>query len=229
VIFFERRFGSADKFRAETGLPISTYFSASKIKWLIENVPKVREAIEAKSAAFGTVDSWIMWNLTGGVSGGRHVTDVTNASRTMLMDLKTLNWSKSICDQLGIPIEILPEIRSSSEVFGHISSGFFEGVPIAGCLGDQQSALVGQRCFSPGSAKNTYGTGCFMLYNTGTEPVQSKHGLLTTVGYKLGKDAPVSYALEGSVAIAGAGIEWLKNNLGIIKDPKEIGTLEMVP
>lgn len=188
----------------------------------------VREAIASKTAAFGTVDSWVLWNLSGGVSGGRHVTDVTNASRTMLMDLKTLTWSTEICDQLGIPKEILPEIRSSAELYATVSSGALAGVPLAGCLGDQQAALVGQRCFSAGSAKNTYGTGCFMLYNTGSTPVQSKHGLLTTVGFKLGKDAPVSYALEGSVAIAGAGIEWLKNNLGLISDVKEIGTREGV-
>ncbi|XP_060827050.1 glycerol kinase-like isoform X1 [Bombus pascuorum] len=212
------------------GLPISPYFSALKLKWLLENVPRVREALDQKRCLFGTIDSWLIWNLTGGTSFGVHATDVTNASRTMLMNITTLKWDPTLLSFFNIPPEILPEIRSSSEIYGYIQDDILSGVPISGCLGDQQSALVGQMCLQKGHAKSTYGTGCFLLYNTGTAIVDSSHGLLTTVAYQLGPQATPVYALEGSVAIAGAVIQWLKDNLGILSDVKESESLvEQIP
>ncbi|XP_053989074.1 glycerol kinase-like [Hylaeus volcanicus] len=212
------------------GLPISPYFSALKLKWLLENVPRVREALDHDRCMFGTIDSWLIWNLTGGPHLGVHATDVTNASRTMLMNITTLKWDPTLLSFFDIPLKILPEIRSSSEIYGYIQDDILAGVPISGCLGDQQSALVGQMCLKRGHAKSTYGTGCFLLYNTGTAIVDSSHGLLTTVAYQLGPQAPTIYALEGSVAIAGAVVQWLKDNLGILSDIKECETLvEQVP
>ncbi|XP_063868538.1 glycerol kinase-like isoform X5 [Scylla paramamosain] len=207
------------------GLPISTYFSAVKLRWLLDNLPEVQEAAAQGNLLFGTVDSWLLWNLTGGLDGGLHVTDVTNASRTMLMNISTLQWDANLCKFFKIPMSILPEIRSSSEIYGYITKGPLLGIPISGVLGDQQAALVGQMCLSRGQAKNTYGTGCFLLYNTGTQIVQSEHGLLTTVGYKLGKKSPTIYALEGSVAIAGAAVTWLRDNLHVIKSSTDIEPL----
>ncbi|KOX71603.1 Putative glycerol kinase 3 [Melipona quadrifasciata] len=207
------------------GLPISPYFSALKLKWLLENVPRVREALDQQRCMFGTIDSWLIWNLTGGISFGVHATDVTNASRTMLMNITTLKWDPTLLAFFDIPPEILPEIRSSSEIYGYIQNDVLSGVPISGCLGDQQSALVGQMCLQKGQAKSTYGTGCFLLYNTGTAIVDSSHGLLTTVAYQLGPQTAPVYALEGSVAIAGAVIQWLKDNLGILSDVKECESL----
>ncbi|KAJ3010888.1 Glycerol kinase [Thoreauomyces humboldtii] len=207
------------------GLPFSTYFSGVKLRWLLDNVKEVKEAHDAGNLAFGTVDSWLIYNLTGGVKGGRHVSDVTNASRTMFMNIHTLQWDEEILAFFDVKKDLLPEIVSSAEHYGDIASGPLAGIPLAGCLGDQQAAVVGQRCFNPGDAKNTYGTGAFLLYNTGTKAVISTHGLLTTVAYKLGKDAEPVYALEGSVAIAGAAIKWLRDNLKIIKEADEINTL----
>ena len=201
--------GGRDRFRAKTGLPLATYFSAPKIRWLLENVPGLDEAAARGDALFGNMDTWVIWNLTGGPDGGVHVTDVTNASRTMLMDLKTLDWDEEMLEIMGIPRSMLPEIRPSSDPDIY---GLWRGVPICGDLGDQQAATVGQTCFEPGEAKNTYGTGCFLLVNTGQEIVPSQSGLLTTLGYKFG-DAPAVYALEGSVAIAGALVQWLRDNL----------------
>uniref|UniRef100_A0A3B3Q7U3 glycerol kinase n=1 Tax=Paramormyrops kingsleyae TaxID=1676925 RepID=A0A3B3Q7U3_9TELE len=209
----------------KTGLPISTYFSAVKLRWLLDNVPEVREAVQSDRAMFGTVDSWLIWSLTGGKSGGVHCTDVTNASRTMLFNIHTMDWDPELCQYFDIPMEILPKVRSSSEIYGLMKSGSLTGVPISGCLGDQSAALVGQMCFQDGQAKNTYGTGCFLLRNTGLKPVMSEHGLLTTVAYKLGRDKPACYALEGSVAIAGAVVQWLKDNLGIVQSSTEIENL----
>uniref|UniRef100_A0A2K5K9B3 glycerol kinase n=2 Tax=Colobinae TaxID=9569 RepID=A0A2K5K9B3_COLAP len=211
--------------RGGSRLPLSTYFSAVKLRWLLDNVRKVQKAVEEKRALFGTIDSWLIWSLTGGVNGGVHCTDVTNASRTMLFNIHSLEWDKQLCEFFGIPMEILPNVRSSSEIYGLMKAGALEGVPISGCLGDQSAALVGQMCFQIGQAKNTYGTGCFLLCNTGHKCVFSDHGLLTTVAYKLGRDKPVYYALEGSVAIAGAVIRWLRDNLGIIKTSEEIEKL----
>lgn len=225
-MFIQKTPGKNKEFlQHKCGLPLSSYFSAVKIHWLKKNVPEVAKAIEEDRCMFGTVDSWILWNLTGGSNKGIHCTDVTNASRTMLMNIDTLEWDPELCKFFGIPKKILPEIRSSSEIYGYISSGALKGVPISGCLGDQSAALVGQMCFRSGMAKNTYGTGCFLLYNTGQEPIFSQHGLLTTVGYKFGKNKPPVYALEGSVAIAGASIRWLRDNLGIIKSSEEIEKL----
>ncbi|XP_051752487.1 glycerol kinase isoform X2 [Ctenopharyngodon idella] len=215
----------------KTGLPISTYFSAVKLRWLMDNVEKVHEAVLSHRAMFGTVDSWLIWCLTGGKKGGVHCTDVTNASRTMLFNIHTLDWDPELCTYFDIPMEILPKVRSSSEIYGlmkissNLKSGPLTGVPISGCLGDQSAALVGQMCFKDGQAKNTYGTGCFLLKNVGTKPVMSDHGLLTTVAYKLGRDKPACYALEGSVAIAGAVVRWLKDNLGIIQTSTELEKL----
>ncbi|KTF74692.1 hypothetical protein cypCar_00017813 [Cyprinus carpio] len=209
----------------KTGLPISTYFSAVKLRWLMDNVEKVHEAVLSHRAMFGTVDSWLIWSLTGGKKGGVHCTDVTNASRTMLFNIHTMDWDPELCKYFDIPMEILPKVRSSSEIYGLMKSGPLTGVPISGCLGDQSAALVGQMCFKDGQAKNTYGTGCFLLKNVGTKPVMSDHGLLTTVAYKLGRDKPACYALEGSVAIAGAVVPWLKNNLGIIQTSTELEQL----
>ncbi|GAA1651827.1 glycerol kinase GlpK [Georgenia ruanii] len=214
-----------DKYKKKVGLPLATYFSGPKVKWILDNVDGARQKAEAGNLMFGNTDAWVLWNMTGGVDGGVHVTDVTNASRTMLMDLETLSWDEDIAEDMGIPMSMLPEIRSSSEVYGHgREGGFVPGVPIAGILGDQQAATFGQACFEVGMAKNTYGTGNFMLLNTGTEPVPSKSGLLTTVCYKIG-DAPAVYALEGSIAITGALVQWLRDNLGLIKSAPEIEDL----
>jgi glycerol kinase len=219
--------GGRTHFVDTCGLPISTYFSAMKLLWLMENVEAVKEAVEKKDALFGTIDTWLIWNLTGGINGGLHVTDVSNASRTMLMNLKTLEWDKPTLETLGIPSEILPKIVSNSEVIGKISTGWpITGIPIAGCLGDQHAAMVGQAC-RKGEAKSTYGTGAFILLNTGEEAIQSNHGLLSTVAFKLGPDAPANYALEGSIAIAGAAVQWLRDGLGIIKSASEIEDLAL--
>ncbi|XP_037072166.1 LOW QUALITY PROTEIN: glycerol kinase-like [Pollicipes pollicipes] len=207
------------------GLPISTYFSALKLRWLLDSVPEVAAALRDGTLMFGTVDTWLVWNLTGGVNGGLYITDVTNASRTMLMNIATLQWDDYLCGFFDIPKSILPEIRSCSEIYGHLTSGALSGVPVSGILGDQQAALVGQMCLKQGQAKNTYGTGCFLLYNTGCKIVQSTRGLLTTVGYQMGKDAPVMYALEGSVAITGAAVRWLRDNLGLISENAEVEVL----
>ncbi|HEY8382837.1 MAG TPA: glycerol kinase GlpK [Microvirga sp.] len=215
--------GGRDRLRAKTGLPLASYFSGLKLRWLLENVPGARAKAERGEALFGTMDSWVVWNLTGGPKGGRHITDVTNASRTQLMDLATLQWDDDILALFGIPRACLPEIRSSSEVYGEAQDGL-AGVPIAGILGDQQAALVGQACFHPGEAKNTYGTGCFMLMNTGETPYHSTCGLLTTVGYRFGT-AKTVYALEGSIAIAGALVQWLRDNLGIIQSSIDVEAL----
>nr|XP_061799255.1 glycerol kinase-like [Nerophis lumbriciformis] len=211
--------------RHKTGLPISTYFSAVKLRWLLDNVDTVQQAVLSGRAMFGTVDSWIIWCLTGGNSGGIHCTDVSNASRTMLFNIHTMAWDHELCSYFDIPMELLPEVKSSSEIYGWMKTTSLEGVPISGCLGDQSAALVGQMCFEDGQTKNTYGTGCFMLQNTGNKPVMSEHGLLTTVAYKLGTDKPPCYALEGSVAIAGAVVRWLKDNMGIVQSSAEIEQL----
>ncbi|XP_028776403.1 glycerol kinase-like [Neltuma alba] len=217
--------GGRTHFVETCGLPISTYFSATKLLWLMENVEAVKEAIKKGDALFGTIDTWLIWNLTGGVKGGLHVTDVSNASRTMLMNLKTLDWDESTLKTLGIPAEILPKIVSNSEIIGKISPGWpITDIPIAGCLGDQHAAMVGQAC-RKGEAKSTYGTGAFILLNTGEEIVTSTHGLLTTLAFKLGPNAPANYALEGSIAIAGAAVQWLRDSLGIISSAKEIEDL----
>nr|Q4R4D5.1 RecName: Full=Glycerol kinase 2; Short=GK 2; Short=Glycerokinase 2; AltName: Full=ATP:glycerol 3-phosphotransferase 2; AltName: Full=Glycerol kinase, testis specific 2 [Macaca fascicularis]BAE02030.1 unnamed protein product [Macaca fascicularis] len=223
--------GNSNFVKSKTGLPLSTYFSAVKLRWMLDNVRHVQKAVEEGRALFGTIDSWLIWSLTGGVNGGVHCTDVTNASRTMLFNIHSLEWDKELCDFFEIPMDLLPNVFSSSEIYGLIKTGALEGVPISGCLGDQCAALVGQMCFQEGQAKNTYGTGCFLLCNTGRKCVFSEHGLLTTIAYKLGKEKPAYYALEGSVAIAGAVIRWLRDNLGIIetsgdieKLAKEVGT-----
>jgi len=215
--------GGMDRFRAKTGLPLATYFSGLKLRWLLNNVKGLREDAEKGVALFGNMDTFIAWNLTGGVDGGIHITDVTNASRTQLMDLATCQWDNEILQVLSIPKAMLPTIQASSKVYAK-AKGVLGGVPLAGILGDQQAALVGQTCFDPGQGKNTYGTGCFLLMNTGKKPVQSQHGLLTTVAYQLG-DEPVHYALEGSVAITGALVQWLRDNLGIIKNSPDIEKL----
>ena len=217
------RDGGQDRFREKCGLPLATYFSGPKVRWILDNVAGAREAAEAGDVVFGNIDTFLTWWITGGPSGGLHITDVTNASRTMLMNLKTLNWDDEILGIMGIPRQMLPEIRSSSEVYGN-AIGALGGIPLAGILGDQQAALVGQTCFSPGEAKNTYGTGCFMLLNTGTEMIPSKSGLLTTMGYKFG-DQPAVYALEGSIAISGALVQWLRDNLGMIEKSSDIEAL----
>jgi len=214
-----------DASRDKTGLPLATYFSASKIVWLLDHVQGAREAAEAGDLAFGTPDSWLLWNLTGGVDGRVHATDVTNASRTLLMNLHSCSWDQELLDAWGIPASLLPEIRSSSEVFGHAhSSSLLREVPIAGILGDQQAATFGQAAFDEGESKNTYGTGNFLIVNTGEKPVMSKNGLLTTVAYQLGNDVP-RYALEGSIAVTGSLVQWLRDNLGIISDAKEVEEL----
>ncbi len=212
-----------NRFRSKTGLPLATYFSGPKMIWLMENVPGVREEALSGVLAFGTVDSWVIWNLTGGVNGGVHITDVTNASRTMLMNLATLDWDTEILETFGIPPQILPKIVPSSNVYGDMKDPF-SGVPVASALGDQQAALFGQNCFEVGEAKNTYGTGCFMLMNTGNTPVQSKNGLLTTVGYKIG-DQETVFCLEGSIAVTGSLVQWLRDNLKIIKTSAEVEEL----
>jgi glycerol kinase len=215
--------GGHDRLRDKTGLPLASYFSGLKLRWLLDNVPGAREKAAAGDVLFGNIDTWLVWNLTGGVNGGCHITDVTNASRTQLMNLRSLEWDEEILRLFDIPKACLPQIRSSSEVYGEATDGL-AGVPIAGILGDQQAALVGQACFQQGEAKNTYGTGCFMLMNTGETPYPSKCGLLTTVGYRFGQGKPV-YALEGSIAIAGALVQWLRDNLGLIQNSTEIETL----
>jgi glycerol kinase len=207
-----------DRFRDRCGLPLATYFSGPKIRWLLDNIEGARAGAEAGDILFGTMETWLIWNATG-----RHVTDVTNASRTMLMNLATLNWDDEVLEAMGVPRACLPEIRSSSEVYG-TSNGILQGVPVAGALGDQQAALFGQTCFSPGEGKCTYGTGAFLLLNTGTEAVTSKSGLLTTLGYRIG-DAPAVYALEGSIAVAGSLVQWVRDNLGLINTAAEIETL----
>ncbi|MFI6445859.1 glycerol kinase GlpK [Kitasatospora sp. NPDC050543] len=212
-----------DRFRRETGLPLASYFAGPKIRWLLDNVEGLRERADAGDILFGTMDTWVIWNLTGGVNGGKHVTDVTNASRTMLMNLHTLAWDEKIAESMQVPLTVLPEIRSSAEVYG-TAVGDLEGVPVASALGDQQAALFGQTCFSEGEAKSTYGTGTFLLLNTGEKVVNSYHGLLTTVGYRIGDQAPV-YALEGSIAVTGSLVQWLRDQLGIISTAAEIETL----
>ena len=216
--------GGQDRFRPKTGLPLTTYFSGLKIRWILENVPDVRKLAESGEALFGNIDTFLVWNLTGGINGGIHVTDVTNASRTQLMNLETLAWDREILSAFGIPETMLPRICSSSEVYGHVKEAALKDVPIAGILGDQQAALVGQTCFKPGEAKNTYGTGCFLLMNTGSRVVQSTHGLLTTLAYKFGNQ-PAHYALEGSIAITGALVQWLRDNLGLIQKSPDIEAL----
>ena len=234
------RSGGQDRFRRKTGLPLSVYFSGPKIKWILENVKGVKEKARKGELLFGNIDTWLIWNLT---SRAAHITDVTNASRTMLMNLKTLDWDAEILKVMGIPRSMLPEIKSSSEIYGHVNDrggviatgdgggsismvqpSSLQGIPVAGDLGDQQAALFGQTCFKAGEAKNTYGTGCFMLMNTGEKPVQSKAGLLTTLGYKIGNKKAV-YALEGSIAITGALIQWLRDNIGLIHSSAEVEAL----
>ncbi|MGW1680757.1 glycerol kinase GlpK [Saccharopolyspora sp. NPDC002376] len=211
-----------NRYQRKTGLPLATYFSGPKVKWILDNVDGTRERAERGELLFGNMDTWILWNCTGGPDGGLHVTDPTNASRTMLMDLERLDWDADICADLDVPMAMLPEIRSSSEVYGKFRErGVFAGIPIAGILGDQQAATFGQACLSPGEAKNTYGTGNFVLLNTGTERVISENGLLTTVGYKIGSNDTV-YCLEGSIAVTGSLVQWLRDNLGIISDAPEI-------
>jgi glycerol kinase len=215
--------GGQDRFRAKTGLPIATYFSGPKIKWILDNVDGVRDRAENGDLLFGNIDSWVIWQLTGGPDGGVHVTDVTNASRTMLMNLETLDWDDEISGILGVPRAMLPEIRASSETYGEAKNGL-AGIPVAGDLGDQQAALFGQTCFSVGEAKNTYGTGNFLLLNTGNEAVQSKSGLITTLAYKIG-DQPAVYCLEGSIAITGALVQWLRDNIGLIETSSDVEQL----
>ena len=216
--------GGLDRFRAKTGLPLSTYFSALKIRWLLENVKDARKQADNGELLFGTVDTFLLWHLTGGKNGGVHLTDVTNASRTQLMNLSTLDWDPEILAAFDVPRSILPRIVSSSELYGEAKLPCIAGTKIAGVLGDQQAALFGQTCFRPGEAKNTYGTGCFMLMNTGERAVPSTCGLLTTVGYKLGTQ-PAIYALEGSVAITGALVQWMRDNLGLIQKSSDIESL----
>ena len=217
--------GGADRYKEKVGLPLATYFSGPKIRWILDNVDGAREKAEAGRLAFGNTDAWVLWNMTGGTDGGIHVTDPTNASRTMLMNIDSLTWNEEIADEMGIPVSMLPEIRSSSEVYGEgRKGGLLPGVPIAGILGDQQAATFGQACFEVGQAKNTYGTGNFMLINTGTEPVASENGLLTTVCYKIG-DRDTVYALEGSIAVTGSLVQWLRDNLGIISSAPEVERL----
>lgn len=214
-----------DKYKDRVGLGLATYFAGPKVAWILENVAGARERAEAGDLLMGTMDTWTLWNLTGGVNGGVHATDVTNASRTMLMDIRTLQWRQDVCEIFGIPMSMLPEIKSSSEIYGYgRKNGLLIDTPISGILGDQQAATFGQACFEKGMAKNTYGTGCFMLMNTGTEPVFSENGLLTTVAYKIG-DQDLVYALEGSIAIAGSLTQWMRDNLGLIDESKDIQAL----
>src|SRR6202140_1860764 len=223
VATFAKQSGQ-DRFRAQTGLPLSTYFSGLKLRWILENVADARAKAAAGELLFGNIDTFLVWNLTGGPGGGVHVTDVTNASRTQLLNLKTLNWDEELLRAFEIPRAMLPQVRSSSEVYGAARLPAISGVPVAGVLGDQQAALVGQACFRPGEVKNTYGTGCFLLMNTGERVVPSTCGLLTTVAYKFGK-AAACYALEGSVAITGALVQWMRDNLGLIEKSSDIETL----
>ena len=216
--------GGQDRFRAKTGLPLSTYFSGLKLRWILKNVKGAENRAKNGELLFGNIDTFLLWNLTGGPNGGVHATDMTNASRTQLLNLKTLDWDDELLRAFEIPRVMLPKVRSSSEVYGKVASGPATGTPIAGILGDQQAALVGQVCFRPGEMKNTYGTGCFLLMNTGEQSVQSQFGLLTTVAYKFGI-APACYALEGSVAITGALVQWLRDNLGLIAKSADVETL----
>ncbi|MDM4761419.1 glycerol kinase GlpK [Galbitalea sp. SE-J8] len=217
--------GGVERFKDIVGLPLATYFSGTKIVWILENVEGAREKAEAGDLLFGTTDSWVLWNLTGGVDGGVHATDVTNASRTLFMDLETLSWRDDILEVFGVPRSMLPEIRSSSEVYGTAESrSLLRETPIAGILGDQQAATFGQAAYDKGEAKNTYGTGNFIIFNTDTEIVHSKNGLLTTLGYKLG-DEPAHYALEGSIAVTGSLVQWLRDNLGLISSAPEVERL----
>ena len=217
--------GDVERFKSTVGLPLATYFSGTKIAWILENVEGARERADRGELAFGTTDAWVLWNLTGGIEGGVHATDVTNASRTLFMDLATLQWDEKILAEFGVPLSMLPEIRSSSEVYGVIESkSLLREVPVAGILGDQQAATFGQVAFHTGESKNTYGTGNFLIVNTGEEIVHSTNGLLTTVAYKLG-DAPVNYALEGSIAVTGSLVQWLRDNLGIISEASEVEEL----
>jgi glycerol kinase len=218
------REGGQDRFRAQTGLPLSTYFSGLKLRWILQNVAGAKERAAAGELLFGNIDTFLIWNLTGGPKDGVHLTDVTNASRTQLLDLETLDWDEKLLAAFDIPRAILPQVRSSSEIYGEAKLAVVVGVPIAGILGDQQAALVGQTCFRPGEVKNTYGTGCFLLMNTGEKRVTSKFGLLTTVAYKFGGQA-VHYALEGSIAITGALVQWVRDNLGMIERSSDIETL----
>jgi glycerol kinase len=215
--------GGSDRLRPKTGLPLATYFSGPKVKWILDNVDGARAKAEAGDLLFGNIDAWCIWNLTGGVNGGVHVTDVSNASRTLMFNYTTLAWDPELTALLTVPASMLPTVKASSEVYG-TAVGDLSGVPVAGDLGDQQAALFGQTCFSPGEAKNTYGTGCFMLLNTGTKAVPSKNGLLTTLGYKIGNQ-PAVYALEGSIAITGALVQWLRDNLGMIEKSTDIEAL----
>ena len=216
------RAAGPNRYTSIVGLPLATYFSGPKVMWILDNVEGAREMAERGDLLFGTIDTWVLWNLTGGINGGLHITDVTNASRTMLMDLDTLRWREDIAGEMGIPLSMLPEIRSSSEVYGHgCQAGPLPGVPVAGILGDQQAATFGQACFEVGQAKNTYGTGNFMILNTGQEKIASKNGLLTTICYKIG-DQPVRYALEGSIAITGSLIQWLRDNLGLFSEAADV-------
>ncbi|MCX6054449.1 MAG: glycerol kinase GlpK [Chloroflexi bacterium] len=215
--------GGKDRFRDKTGLPLATYFSGPKIQWMLENDPQIRKDSEKGLVLFGNMDTWLIWNLTGGIQGGIHTTDVTNASRTMLMNLTSLQWDEEMLNVMNIPDLILPKISSSSEIYG-FSQGILDRVPISGDLGDQQAALFGQGCYHKGEAKNTYGTGCFLLMNTGETPVISKTGLLTTVGYKIGH-SPAVYCLEGSIAIAGALVQWLRDNIQIFDKSSDIEPL----
>jgi len=216
--------GGQDRFRAKTGLPLSTYFSGLKLRWILKNVQGAEDRAKNGELLFGNIDTFLLWNLTGGPKGGVHATDVTNASRTQLLNLKTLDWDDELLRVFEIPRSVLPQVRSSSEVYGTVANGPASGVPIAGILGDQQAALVGQVCFHPGEIKNTYGTGCFLLMNTGEQSVASQFGLLTTVAYKFG-DAPACYALEGSVAITGALVQWLRDNIGLIAKSSDVEAL----
>ena len=220
------RDGGQDRFRAKTGLPLATYFAGLKLRWILDNVEGAKAKAEAGDALFGTVDSWLTWNLTGGPNGGHHVTDVTNASRTMLIDLATCAWDDDMLNTFGIPRACLPKIVPSSAVYGEIRTAPLQGTKLAGMLGDQQAALVGQTCFAPGEAKNTYGTGSFLLMNTGTEPVQSKAGLLTTLAYQFGTEKP-RYALEGAIAITGALVQWLRDNLKLFDVAPQIEPLAL--
>ncbi|GAB3623526.1 glycerol kinase GlpK [Mariniluteicoccus endophyticus] len=217
--------GGVDRFKEAVGLPLNTYFAGPKVRWILDNVDGARERAEAGDLLMGTIDTWLLWNLTGGVDGGVHVTDVTNASRTMLMNIKTLDWNADVCEAMGIPMSMLPEIRSSSEEYGRgARNSLLIDTPISGILGDQHAATFGQACFEEGMAKNTYGTGCFLLMNTGNEPVISENGLLTTVCYKIG-DQDAVYALEGSIAVAGSLVQWLRDNLGMFDNAPDIEKL----
>jgi glycerol kinase len=216
--------GGADRYKAKVGLPLATYFSGPKVRWILDNVDGAREKAEAGDLLFGNTDAWLVWNLTGGTDGGVHITDVTNASRTMLMDLSSLSWDEEIAADMQIPMSMLPEIKSCSEVYGECAVGVLTGTPVAGILGDQQAATFGQACLEVGTAKNTYGTGNFMLLNTGEEQVPSENGLLTTVCYKIG-DKPAIYALEGSIAVSGSLVQWFRDNLGMISTAPEIEDL----